>query len=49
MINNVFGAITSRFLILRTLIIPNREKLILIIKVLVALHNFMMKKSQSGN
>ena len=50
-IQNAFGIATSRFRIFRRPIIANTEKVILITKSVVALHNFLMKKcsSQSEN
>ena len=50
-IENAFGIATSRFRIFRRPIIANTEKVILITKSVVALHNFLMKKcaSQSEN
>ena len=43
-IENAFGIATSRFRIFRRPIIANTEKVILITKSVVALHNFLMKK-----
>ena len=50
-IENAFGIATSRFRIFRKPIIVNTEKVILITRSVVALHNFVMKKcvSQSEN
>ena len=50
-IENAFGIATSRFRIFRRPIIANTEKVTLITKSIVALHNFQMKKraSQSEN
>ena len=50
-IENAFGIATSTFRIFRRPIIANTEKVILITKSVVALHNFLMKKraSQSEN
>ena len=46
-IENAFGIATSRFQIFRRPIIANTEKVILITKSVVVLHNFLMKKRVS--
>ena len=46
-IENAFGIATSRFRIFRKPIIVNTEKVILITRSVVALHNFVMKKCVS--
>ena len=50
-IDNAFGIATSRFRIFRRPIIANAERVILITKTVVSLHNFLMKKraNQSEN
>lgn len=48
-VENVFGILASRFRILRRPIICNYNKVVLITKAVVALHNFLMDFSSKNN
>lgn len=47
-IENTFGVATSRFRIFRRPIIANVEKVTLVTKAVVALHNFLMANNSSN-
>ena len=47
-IENAFGIAATRFRIFRRLIIPNVEKVKVITKAVVALHNFLMSHNSSN-